>query len=128
MSPIASTRAPAPPVKADFPFAHGGDERSSPTPRGRQHTSDDPVTRRCNEQAETAKISAQWIGTPEEAIVKSSIVYTTDPTQNWLNGQEMFLKMLRGMDKLKGQLKDTDAKTSQRLLFDFSFVNKSLGR
>lgn len=79
-------------------------------------------------KAETAKISAAWIGTPEEAILRSSIVYTTAPTQNWLNGQELFLEMLRKMNKLTGQLKDTDPETSRRLLFDFSFVNKSLGR
>ena len=34
-----------------------------------------------NNKIETAKISAQWIGVPEEAVSKSTIIYTTDPTQ-----------------------------------------------
>ncbi len=77
---------------------------------------------------ESAKISAQWIGAPEEALAKSAIIYTTDPSQNWLKGEEMFLEMLRNMNKLKGKLKDTDPETSRKLLFDFTFVDKSLGR
>jgi NitT/TauT family transport system substrate-binding protein len=79
-------------------------------------------------KAEAAKISAQWIGAPEKALAKSSIIYSTDPTTNWLNGEEIFLTMLRSMNKLKGSLKDTDTAASQRILFDFAFVNTSLGR
>lgn len=75
---------------------------------------------------ETAQISADWIGAPKEALAKSAIIYTTDPTQNWLNGEQMFIDMLRSMNKLKGGLKDTNPATTQAKLFDFSFVNKSL--
>jgi NitT/TauT family transport system substrate-binding protein len=81
----------------------------------------------CNEnKIEAAGISAQWIGAPAEALAKSAIIYTTDPTENWLNGEEMFIQMLRSMNKLKGKLKDTDRPATEALLFDFTFVNKSL--
>lgn len=83
----------------------------------------------CNDnRAGAAKISADWIGAPQEALAKSAIIYTTDPTQNWLNGEQMFIDMLRSMNKLKGAIKDTDPATTQAMLFDFSFVNKSLAR
>lgn len=79
-------------------------------------------------KVEAAKISAQWIGAPEQALAKSAIIYSTNPTQKWLKGEEMFLTMLRSMNKLKGKLKATDPEASRKLLFDFTFVNKSLAR
>ncbi len=33
---------------------------------------------------EAAKISADWIDVPKEAVEKSTIIYTTDPTENWM--------------------------------------------
>ena len=75
-----------------------------------------------------AGISAAWIGVPVQAIEKSSIIYTTNPTSNWLNGEGVFLSMLNGMNKFKGQMKGKDLKAATPLLYDFSFVNKSLAR
>lgn len=79
-----------------------------------------------NNKADAAKISAEWIGVPAHAIEKSTIIYTTDSTQNWLNGEATFLTMLNSMKKFKDQLKDKDISAASPLLFDFSFVNKSL--
>ncbi|WP_432736702.1 CmpA/NrtA family ABC transporter substrate-binding protein [Maridesulfovibrio sp. FT414] len=77
---------------------------------------------------DSAKIAAEWIGVPAEAVEKSTIIYTTNPTENWLNGEAQFLAMLNSMKKLKGQMKDVDIKTASPLLFDFTFVNNSLGK
>lgn len=77
---------------------------------------------------QAAAISADWIGVPAEAIEGSSIIYTTNPTANWLNGEKVFLSMLNEMNKFKGALKDKDLKTVTPILFDFSFVNKSLAK
>ena len=79
-------------------------------------------------KVEAAKISAEWIGVPAAAIEKSSIIYTTDPTTNWLNGEAVFLSMLNSMNKFKGQMKDKDLKAATPLLYDFSFINKSLAK
>ncbi|SOB60124.1 ABC transporter substrate-binding protein [Pseudodesulfovibrio profundus] len=79
-------------------------------------------------RAEAAKISADWIGAPEEALAKSAIIYSTDPTEKWLNGEQMFIDMLRSMNKLKGNLKDTSPEETWSKLFDFTFVNNSLDR
>ncbi|SDL37782.1 NitT/TauT family transport system substrate-binding protein [Maridesulfovibrio ferrireducens] len=74
----------------------------------------------------TAEISAKWIGVPAVAVEKSTIIYTTDPTQNWMNGEAVFLSMLNSMNKFKGVLKGADIKTATPLLYDFTFVEKSL--
>lgn len=79
-------------------------------------------------KGEAARITAQWIGAPEEAVAKSAIIYTTDPTENWLNGEKIFLNMLKSMNKLKGSLENADSDTAAPLLYDFTFVDKSLGR
>ncbi len=79
-----------------------------------------------NNKKETAKISAEWIGVPAEAVEKSTIIYTTNPTENWMKGEAQFLAMLNSMNKFKGQMKGADIKTAEPLLFDFSFINKSL--
>lgn len=75
---------------------------------------------------ETAKISGNWIGVPVKAVEKSTIVYTTTPTEKWLNGEGMFLNMLQSMNKLKGSLKTGDLKAATPTLFDFTFIKKTL--
>ena len=79
-------------------------------------------------KTEAAKISADWIGVPKEAVEKSTIIYTTDPTENWMKGEGVFLDMLNSMNKFKGKMKDTDLAAATPVLYDFSFVKKSLAR
>lgn len=79
-----------------------------------------------NNKSDAAKISAEWIGVPAEAIERSTIVYTTTPSQNWLNGEATFLTMLNGMNKFKDQMKGKNLAEATPLLYNFSFVNKSL--
>jgi len=76
-------------------------------------------------KAETAKISGDWIGVPVQAVEKSTIVYTTNPTENWLRGEGMFLNMLQNMKKLKGSLKSADITEATPTLFDFTFIKKT---
>lgn len=87
------------------------------------------AARWCNtNKLEAAKISADWIGVPKEAVEKSTIIYTTDPTENWMKGEGVFLDMLNSMNKFKGSMKDTDLAAATPILYDFSFVRKSLAR
>lgn len=79
-------------------------------------------------KTEAATISAQWIGVPAQAIEKSSIIYTTKPSANWLKGEETFLTMLNSMNKFKGEMRGKDLAAATPILFDFSFVKKSLNR
>lgn len=77
-------------------------------------------------KVETAKISGNWIGVPVEAVKKSTIVYSANPTEKWLKGEGMFLSMLQSMKKLKGTLKTADLTTATPTLFDFRFIKKTL--
>ena len=79
-------------------------------------------------KVETAEISSRWIGVSQEAVEKSTIIYTTDPTENWMQGESVFLTMLNGMKKFKGCMKAVDLENAGPLLYDFSFVKKSLTR
>ena len=79
-------------------------------------------------KVETAKISADCIGVPQDAVEKSTIIYTTDPTENWMKGEGVFLDMLNSMNKFKGKMKNADLAAAAPVLYDFSFVKKSLAR
>jgi hypothetical protein len=57
---------------------------------------------------------------------KSSIIYTTAFTENWMNGIGLFINMLNGMNKFNSQMKDADLQTVTPLLLDLSFVEKML--
>ncbi len=83
----------------------------------------------CNEnKAATASISGEWLGVPVEAIEKSTIIYTTNPSPNWLKGEGMFLSMLQNMGKLNGSLQQADLQTAIPTLFDFTYINKTLNK
>jgi NitT/TauT family transport system substrate-binding protein len=77
-------------------------------------------------KTEAAQMTAQWIGVPAEAIEKSTIIYTTRPSANWLRGEAIFMDILNGMDKLKGRLKGKSLQEAESEIFDFRFVNASL--
>jgi len=78
-------------------------------------------------KAETATVTAEWIAMPREAVENSTIVYTSDPSSNWIAGEGIFLDMLNSMNKLRGSLQGKAMAEAKDQLFDFSFVKKSLG-
>jgi NitT/TauT family transport system substrate-binding protein len=80
----------------------------------------------CNEHpAKVAQIMANWIGVPAEAVKRSSIIYTTEPTEHWKQGVDMFLDMLNSMDKFKAKLKDKNLSQIEDVVFDFRFTEKN---
>ena len=41
----------------------------------------------CNEHRDVlAQVNAEWIGVPLDAAEKSTVVYTTNPNENWVTG------------------------------------------
>lgn len=77
----------------------------------------------CNaNKADAAGITADWIGVPQKAIEKSTIIYTTDPSANWMRGEATFMNILNRMDKLKGRLKDKKLDEVTSDIYDFSFI------
>ena len=78
----------------------------------------------CNaHKAEEGKLLNGWTGSPAEAVEKSTIVYTTAATDNWMRGQATYLDMLNTMNKFRGRLKGKTMDEARDLLFDLRFVN-----
>lgn len=81
----------------------------------------------CNEHRDVlAEVTAEWIGIPQDAAEKSTVIYTTDPTEKWLRGAGIYLDVLNDMGNFSGSLKDQELEEVQELLFDFKAVKKSL--
>ncbi|EFK10858.1 conserved hypothetical protein [delta proteobacterium NaphS2] len=77
-------------------------------------------------KTKAAKITAKWIGVPTPAIEKSTIIYTTDPSPNWMRGEATFVEILNDMNKLKGRFKGKQLKEIEPEVYDFQFINASL--
>lgn len=72
--------------------------------------------------AEQSRIASRWIGVPAKAIENSTIIYTTDPSENWMHGEAIYMDILNDMNKFKGRLKGKTLVEARPLLYDFSFV------
>lgn len=71
---------------------------------------------------EQSQVVSSWIGVPVQAVEKSTIIYTTDPSENWMRGEALYLDVLNDMHKFKGRLKGRSLKEVTPLLYDFRFV------
>lgn len=79
----------------------------------------------CNEhKAEEGRIINAWTGAPAEAVEKSTIIYTTAATENWMRGQGTYLDILNGMNKFRGDLKGKSLSEVQDKLFDLRFLTE----
>lgn len=77
----------------------------------------------CNKNHdEAATITAEWIGIPVEAAKLSTVVYTTDPSKNWLRGANAYLEVLNEMNVFNQSLKGKTLDQVKDILFDFRFV------
>jgi NitT/TauT family transport system substrate-binding protein len=58
-------------------------------------TMTDLMTAACNwcnaDKTRAAEITGKWIGASTEAIQKSTIIYTTNPSPNWMRGEATFM-------------------------------------
>ncbi len=80
----------------------------------------------CNEhKAEEGQLINGWIGVPAEAVEKSTIIFTTEVTEEWMQGQEIYLDILNKMGKFRGELKDKNLSQAHDQLFDFRFISKN---
>jgi len=90
----------------------------------------DLMTAACNwcnsNKVRAAEITGKWIGVPTEAIEKSTIIYTTNPSPNWMRGESTFMKILNNMNKLKGRFHGKALKEVENDIYDFRFIRTSL--
>ncbi|MDD4767805.1 MAG: ABC transporter substrate-binding protein [Desulfotomaculaceae bacterium] len=78
-----------------------------------------------NNKEEAGTITANWMGLPPEAAKASSLVYSTEVTENWMRGTGIYMDVLNNMDKFSDQLKGKNLDEVEPLLFNFSFTEKS---
>lgn len=81
----------------------------------------------CNQnKAQAAEITGKWIGVPAEAIEKSTIIYTTNPSPNWMRGEAIFMEILNRMKKLNGRFQGKTLKEVENDIYEFRFIRASL--
>ena len=77
----------------------------------------------CNEERDEAgAIISQWIGIPEAAAKRTTVNYTTYPSEGWLRGNEILYGVLSESDHFEGNLKDKTFEEVKDLIFDFRFT------
>ena len=75
----------------------------------------------CNANpAEAGALAAKWIGLPEEAGRKTTLVFLNEFNGNWLAGAASYLGILNSMKKFSGSLKDKGLDEVKPLLIDAS--------
>ncbi len=77
---------------------------------------------------EAAKITAEFTGVSEEAAKMSTIKYTTDPSETWIENVGLIFDALKKSDKLNKDFVNEEYENIKEKIYDFSFVNKVLKR
>lgn len=75
-------------------------------------------------EEESAKILSEAIGIEEDIVKSAKISYTTDPTEEWLDGINIYVDALNDMDKFDGELKEKPFGDVKDRVFDFSYIEK----
>lgn len=79
----------------------------------------------CNEHRDVlAQVNAEWIGVPLDAAEKSTVVYTTNPNENWVNGAGIYLEVLNNMGNFKGSFQNKKLEDVKDSLFYFDIVKR----
>lgn len=71
-----------------------------------------------------AKTLAEVVGVSEDTIKKSTIKYTTNPSEKWQEGIGVYANAIKDMGKFTGELKDKSYDEIKQKVFDFQFVKK----
>lgn len=75
-----------------------------------------------NNRADAAPILADIIGIPEEVVEEAQIVFTTDPTDKWMDGQALYVDMLNQLGIFEGDMKGKTIDDVEDELFNFTFL------
>lgn len=78
-----------------------------------------------NENRELAgTLGATWIGLPEEVGKMQNLRFLSTFTGNWKEGADGYLEVLNKAGYFTGVLKDKNFKQSEKILVDYSFIEK----
>ena len=73
---------------------------------------------------EAAIVTAEFTGVALEAAQMSTIKYTADPSEAWVNNMGITYDTLKATESLSKDLVDKDFEAAKAEIFDFSFVGK----
>ncbi len=76
-----------------------------------------------NNKAEAAKITAKWTGVPEEAAQMSSIKYTADANETWIDNVGLVYNSLQSSNRLNGSFETKNYQEVKDVIYDFTFIN-----
>ena len=76
-----------------------------------------------NNRKEAAPILAEIIGIPEDVVNKAEIVFTTRPTEKWLEGEALYVEMLNRLGLFDGRMKGKTFANVKDVIFNFQFIN-----
>jgi len=71
---------------------------------------------------EAAVVTAEFTGVSLEAAQMSTIKYTAEPSEAWINNMELTFDALKETDSLSKDLANKDFEAAKPDLFDFSFI------
>ena len=70
------------------------------------------------------EIMAESIGIDKEALVNTSITYTTNPTERWKSGIKVYFDAIANLGKFEGRFKDKEFEEIAEEIFCFDAVNQ----
>lgn len=77
-----------------------------------------------NNRAAAAPVLADVIGIPEQVVKNAELVFTTKPTEKWLEGEALYVEMLNQLGIFEGDMKGKTFKDVKDDLFNFQFISK----
>lgn len=75
-----------------------------------------------NNRSEAAPILAEIIGIPDAVVNEAQIVFTTQPTDKWMEGEALYVEMLNQLGIFEGEMKGKTIDDVKDTLFNFSFL------
>ena len=73
---------------------------------------------------DAAEIISEYIGVEKEIVSNTTINYTTEPTDEWLEGIKIYVDVLNKTNKFNGRLKGKPFDEVVKQAFDFSYVEE----
>ena len=80
----------------------------------------------CQEnREEAAPILAEIIGISEDVVNEASIIFTTEPTDKWMEGEGIYVDMLNQLGIFEGEMQGKTLEDIQDEFFNFTFLDNN---
>lgn len=75
-----------------------------------------------NNKEETAELMVEFIGIDKEVLMRNDTTYSTEVTDNFVNGMDVYCEVMNDMGKFTGRLERKSFEEVLESVFDFSFA------